>query len=140
MILSARKPRILTSGIIALGVIFGAAFLAIALYAIAEVHSMAGELARVDSRLGTLSTMNQKLDELQNVSGKLSTMKLQLSRTNSSLQDTNRLLARTNAKIDATNANLSSTEKSIVSLSSIRGDIHEMSRKISGSFLFRGVK
>ena len=140
MILSARKPSSLTSGILVAAGVLTLLFLAIALYAIAEVRFMADDLARVDSRLGALSTMDRKLDELQGVSNKLTTMKRQLDITNGSLHDTNRLLSRTNAKLDSTNAKLRTTENSIRSLSSIRGDIHEMSRKISGSFLFRGVK
>lgn len=105
-------------------------FVAAALYALIQLQIMVGDIERLDARLQTLSVMSRQFDE-----------------TNRSLRLTNNLLAETNAKLEATNNKLNSTNASlrqtrsdIKALSSIRGDIHEMAHKLSGSFLFRGVK
>lgn len=104
--------------------------IAAAIYILVQLQIMIGDLKRVDSRLQTLSVMSRQFED-----------------TNRSLTLTNALLAETNAKIDATNKKLNATNDSLrgthadlKALAGIRGDIHEMAHKLSGSFLFRGVK
>ena len=113
---------------------------ALGVYAVGQLQSMAANLQRVESRLSALQAVDRKLDGLQEISAALGTMRRQLRETNTSLVKTNGLLVTTNSKLAATNSKLNATEGDVRSLSSIRGDIHEMSRKISGSFLFRGVR
>lgn len=94
-----------------------------AVYALMQLQTMIADIKRVDARLQTLSVVSRQLEE-----------------TNRSLRLTNLLLAETNAKLDATNSKLNRTNADIKTLTTIRSDIHEMAHKLSGSFLFRGVK
>jgi uncharacterized protein HemX len=114
-------------------VLFCLFFASLALYAVGQLRGMAGDLQAVDLRLSTLESMNRKLDRLGTVTATLKTMQQQLAETNGSLGRTNRLL-------HATNGSITRMQTDIRTLSSIRGDIHEMVHKISGSFLFRNVK
>ena len=74
-------------------------------------------------------------------------MRDQLAATDRSLDSTNLLLQRTNAKLDATNritgdmaVSLKGMRSDIHALDGMRSDIHDMAHKLSGSFLFRGVR
>jgi hypothetical protein len=107
----------------------------------------AADVHRMDDRLATLDTMNRKLDRLANVEGGLGAMRGQLGTTVA-------LLRRTNALLDTTSSNLtgagpairrvaqttSAMAADLRSLDGMRADIHQMSHKLEGSFLFRGVK
>jgi DNA repair ATPase RecN len=111
-------------------------------YALREMHAMSADLSRANARLTALDEMNRKLDRLADMDTKLDGLKgmtahlasvdVKLSQTNSELAVTNQQLLRTNAGVSAMRAQ-------IVKLASIRSDIHMMSHKIAGSFLFRAV-
>jgi len=78
-----------------------------------ELHSMDTGLRSLSTRLDALEQMNQKLSE------------------------TNRLLQTTNANLRTMVGASSAADKK---LGEMRADLSVMSHKISGSFLFRGVK
>ena len=78
-----------------------------------ELHSMDAGLHNLSARLDALEQMNEKLSE------------------------TNRLLQTTNANLRTMVSASSAADKK---LGAMRADLAVMSHKISGSFLFRGVK
>lgn len=82
-------------------------------YALSVLHSMGVQLGRVSARLDTLQQMNEKLGQ------------------------TNRLLMSTNASL-RTMVGTSTIANG--KLGSMQADLAVMSHKLSGSFLFRGVK
>jgi len=84
-----------------------------AVYALSVLHSMDVELGRVSARLDSLTQVNDKLGQ------------------------TNRLLQTTNASLlTMIEASTTANKK----LGAMQADLSVMSHKISGSFLFRGVK
>jgi uncharacterized protein YoxC len=89
------------------------ALLFAAIYALRVLHSMDVELGRVSARLDSLTQVNDKLGQ------------------------TNHLLQTTNASLlTMIGASTTANKK----LGAMQADLSVMSHKISGSFLFRGVK
>jgi hypothetical protein len=82
-------------------------------YALSVLHSMDVDLGRVSARLDTLAQVNDKLGQ------------------------TNRLLQTTNASLRTMIGASTIANKR---LGVMQSDIAVMSHKLSGSFLFRGVK
>lgn len=134
------RPRRLASAAAGIAVLVVAGFVVLALYAVHELQGMAVDLQRVSSQLSILESMNRKLAPLEAMSTNLTTMQSELRAMRRSLRNTNSALGETNALLMQTNAKLAVTEADIRALGSIRSDIHLMAHKISGSFLFRGVK
>ena len=97
------------------------------------IGKLAGDIARMSADLGGVSTSLQQvstqLQELHRVDARLSQM-------NGKLSQTNRLLGQTNANLTIM---VAESKTATSRLDQMDGDIAIMSRKISGSFLFRGV-
>jgi len=108
-----------------------------ALHALAQLDAMAATLARVSGDLQTLHGMNAKLDRLDGMARTLQRMDAKLSVTNSSLVVANRQLGVMQSEAVASGQALQQMRTALVGM---RGDIRTMSHKISGSFLFRGVR
>lgn len=108
-----------------------------ALHALAQLDAMAATLARVSGDLQTLHTMNGKLDRLDGMAATLRRMDAKLSVTNGSLVIANRQLGIMRSEAIASGRALTRMQ---AALAGMRGDIRTMSHKISGSFLFRGVR
>ena len=117
------------------GLLVLAAFLIVHVFG--QLNTMSSDLDQVRSSLANLTTMNLKLD-------KLSSMSQVLRQVDQELTVTNRLLATSNKRLAGMSADSRSAGISMAgmahTLSLMRGDIHLMSRKLSGSFLFRSVK
>jgi septal ring factor EnvC (AmiA/AmiB activator) len=104
-----------------------ALLVAAAVSVMAELRSMDASLARVSTRVDALERMDAKLSETNRL----------LATTNTSLRAMLRASGTANARLASTNAQLASTN---AQLASMKSDIAVMSHKISGSFLFRGVR
>jgi hypothetical protein len=112
------------------------------------------DLHSVSQRMDALPEMNRKLDRLEGVASSLGSVRAELHGAVALLTATNRTLDATNLKLDATNGKLDATNRSIgamahslermqsqlAKLDGMRTDIHTMTHKVSGSFLFRAVK
>lgn len=109
----------------------------VALHVIAQLDAMSSSLAHVSSSLDTLKTMNQKLDKLDAMSVTLHQMNQKLFVTNASLTLANQKLS--SMVTDSRTAG-NSLDVMRRTLTSMEKNIRVMSRKISGSFLFRSVK
>ena len=117
---------------VACAVLIGAVIAGIV--AFRELSSMAKNLDDTTAKMNVVATnierVSKQMETLQRVNGQLSSMNGKLSRTNS-------LLLRTNSSLDKMVAEAQSADER---LARMEGDISVMSHKISGSFLFRGVK
>lgn len=109
----------------------------VCMHVVGQLDAMSSDLNQVRSGLQNLTAMNQKLD-------RLSGMSLSLHQVDQHLTTTNRLLTTADAKLASMSSGSRAAGMSLADmarmLSSMRGDIHIMSRKLSGSFLFRSVK
>jgi hypothetical protein len=115
-------------------------FLAIALvtaHALARLDAMSNTLTQVSANLQTLQGMNRKLDTLSEMSVTLRKMNGKLLATNQALTVANAQLS--SMRRDSGKAGVSLDRMNNV-LNAMRADIHVMSHKITGSFLFRSVK
>jgi uncharacterized protein YoxC len=125
-IAGARHPNLpayLAGGVAAL---FAVAFLGLMIYGVSLERSMAGDLTRLDGRLATLQEVDKQLAPLKTAA--------------SSLSQANALLKSTNAKLDQTQQTMLEMKSELGSVTSMRNDVHNMTHKVSHSFLFRGVK
>ena len=122
-----------------LGIVVTAFVLAalVTMHVVGRLDAMSTSLNQVRSGLENLSTMNQKLDRLSGMSRALRQVDDELTVTNRLLVGSNQQQARMSADSRAAGASLSGMRHT---LSVMREDIHVMSRKLSGSFLFRSVK
>ncbi len=118
------------------------AILAIAatLRALHDLETMDVEVQRMDGRLGSLDEMDKKLGRLDEMAGNLRSMRAQL-------REANALLVRADEKLDGATGSIRSmvttmrqADRHLAAVDGMRADIHEMSHKLAGSFLFRGVK
>jgi hypothetical protein len=131
---------LLAAGIVAFA-IFGA------VRAIGDLETMQADVHRMNDRLGALDAMNRKLGQLNTMSHNLDSMRRRLDLTIGQLRQTNGLLVSTNVKLDVANGSMKDMvgtmlvmNRHLQSVDAMRADIHEMAHKLSGSFLFRGVK
>lgn len=119
------------------GIILVIVLALVGVHVVAQLDSMAANLTRVNDSLGTLKTMNRKLDMLSGVSATLHQM-------NEKLSVTNTYLATATQRLSSMASDSKSAGSSLVgmrrALAQMQGDIHSMSHKISGSFLFRSIK
>jgi uncharacterized membrane protein len=101
--------------------------------------------------LGALRSMSATLSDVSAKMAHLESMDTKLTETNRALATTNFHLARTDRQSIRAGEQLASMERTMgrmaaltasmrTELRAMGGDIHLMSHKISGSFLFRGVK
>jgi hypothetical protein len=134
-----------------ISVVLAAAFVAVvavsAQIGLRYLAAATDDLRRMDARLSTLDTMNHKLDRLASVEAGLGAMRGQLGTTVGLLRRTNTLLDETRTDLKGTGPAIrqvarttSAMAASLRSVDAMRADIHEMSHKLDGSFLFRGVK
>ena len=100
---------------------------AFAWYAMAQVRAMEGQMAAM---AGQLHEMDAQL-------GHVAVGLRSLDRMDRKLSETNRLLLTTNASLVTM---IRASDAANAQLRSMRSDLAVMSHKISGSFLFRGVK
>ncbi|MEA2688852.1 MAG: hypothetical protein QOD51_1459 [Candidatus Eremiobacteraeota bacterium] len=160
-----RRERSLALSGMVLAALLAVVLAAATVDALVHLHMMTDQLGSVGQRLRALDDMSGKLDRLgpmqttlERVDGRLVAVQGALGRTNRTLDATNTQLAATNARLDAalvrlrtTDARLGDMDRSLRGMSgemrlldrdlgSMRGDIHTMAHKLSGSFLFRGVK
>jgi predicted PurR-regulated permease PerM len=119
------------------GIIIVVALALVGVRVVAQLDSMAANLARVNDSLGTLKTMNRKLDMLNGVS-------VTLHQMNDKLSVTNTYLALATQRLSSMANDSKTAGSSLVGMRStlahMQADIHTMSHKISGSFLFRSIK
>ena len=101
------------AAILLAALVAGITLLLAGVYTLVELRAMDKQLQSVSARLVALEQMNDKLSE------------------------TNRLLQTTNVSLRSMIAASTSANKK---LGAMRADLATMSHKISGSFLFRGVK
>lgn len=107
---------------LACAVLIGVA--AVGIVTFRELTSVSGDLERVSSDMDTVA------GNIKQVSREMSTM-------NGKLSKTNELLLRTNASLGTMVAQARTSD---AKLARMEDDLSVMSHKISGSFLFRGVK
>jgi hypothetical protein len=104
---------------------------------IVQLDQVSSELVHVSASLDTLNAMNRKLDKLDGMGETLTHM-------NSQLEVANRSLTIANSRLEAMSGDSHYASDSLKqmtgSLAQMEADLHLMSRKISGSFLFRSVK
>ena len=100
------------AAILLAALVAGITLLLAGVYTLVELRAMDKQLQSVSARLVALEQMNDKLSE------------------------TNRLLQTTNVSLRSMIAASTSANKKLA----MRADLATMSHKISGSFLFRGVK
>jgi septal ring factor EnvC (AmiA/AmiB activator) len=116
-----------------------------------NLHMMNQTLGSVATRMTALDPMSRKLDRLAGMQGQLSTLDRHLREMNATMQSMDAKLSATNARLASTQQHLGSMDAKLAlmttemkmldrDLASMRGDIHTMAHKISGSFLFRAVK
>jgi hypothetical protein len=139
---------------LALALVIGVSITIGAMHALQALDSMQADVHHMDTRLATLDSMDRKLDGLAGMSGTLNGLHgefdlttRQLLIANAELRVANRKLDTTNGKLGLTTASigrmsgsLSKMQGDLSSLGEMRADIHTMVHKISGSFLFKGVK
>jgi hypothetical protein len=112
-----------------------------AMRAVDSLESMQADIHTMDDRLATLD------NSLNGLHGQLGMTTGQLLDTNATLRLTNRKLALADREFDATTTSIGrmsgtmlAMEGELKSIAAMRGDIHTAVHKISGSFLFKGVK
>jgi methyl-accepting chemotaxis protein len=118
-----------------------------AVRAIGDLESMAADVHRMSDRLQTLDAMNLKLGQLNTMSSNLASMQARLDLTVGQLKHANDLLVTTNGKLDVANNEIKdmvgttrAMSHQLQSIGAMRADMDELTHKLSGSFLFRGVK
>jgi methyl-accepting chemotaxis protein len=118
-----------------------------AVRAIGDLEAMAADVHRMSDRLQTLDAMNAKLGQLNTMSSNLSSMQARLDLTVGQLKQANALLITTNGKLDVANNEIKdmvgttrAMSRQLQSVGAMRADMDELTHKLSGSFLFRGVK
>jgi len=117
------------------------AFASLALYfggrALSDLDAMQADMNRISERLGTLEAMNRQVgtavDQLERANA-------QLVATNQTLDHANSEFNRTNATLSGMSADLGAMARGMQSIDRMRSNIDMLTRKIGGSFLFRGVK
>ncbi len=123
------------------GVVFGIVLIItltlVGIHVVAQLDSMASNLVHVNTSLGTLKTMNRKLDMLSGMSVTLHQMNDKLSVTNEALATANQRLSSMATDSKMAGSALAGMRRA---LGEMQGDIHVMSHKISRSFLFRSIK
>lgn len=119
------------------GIILVIALALVGVHVVAQLDSMASNLVRVNATLGTLKTMNRKLDMLKGMSATLHQMSDKLSITNASLVTANQRLSAMANDSKTAGSSLTGMRRT---LDQMQTDIHVMSHKISRSFLFRSIK
>jgi uncharacterized protein YoxC len=124
-------------GATVLGILIALAIGFVTVHIINQLDSMSANLTRVSSSLETLKSMNQKLDMLSGMSLTLHQMDEKLSITNGALAVANTKLSSMAQESLKAGSSLNSMSRT---LAGMQGDIRIMSKKISGSFLFRSVK
>jgi chromosome segregation ATPase len=118
-----------------------------AVRAIGDLEAMGADVHRMSDRLQTLDAMNLKLGQLNTMSSNLSSMQKRLDLTVGQLEQANALLVTTNGKLDVANNEIKdmvgttrAMSYQLQSVGAMRADMDELTHKLSGSFLFRGVK
>jgi predicted PurR-regulated permease PerM len=119
------------------GIILVIALVVGGVHVVAQLDSMASNLTRVNSSLATLKTMNRKLDMLSGMSTTLHQMNDKLSVTNAYLATATQRLSSMASDSKSAGSSLTGMRRT---LGQMQTDIHEMSHKISRSFLFRSIK
>ena len=128
------QSRTLLAILIAVGclILVAAGFAGVA--AFGELASMSRNLSETTAKMDVVATNIERVSkEMQT----LDRVDRQLSAMNGKLSKTNDLLLRTNTSLDTMVAESKAAD---AKLARMEGDISVMSHKISGSFLFRGVK
>jgi methyl-accepting chemotaxis protein len=118
-----------------------------AVRAIGDLETMQADIHHMNDRLAVLEAMNGKLGQLNTMSNNLDSMRQRLDLTIGQLRQANDLLVTTNGKLDVANGSMKTMvgtmrgmSRQLQSVADMRADIHDMDHKLSGSFLFRGVK
>lgn len=99
-----------------------------------ELASMSRNLDETTAKMDVVATNIERVSKQMQT---LDRVDRQLLAMNGKLSKTNDLLLRTNASLDTMVAESKAAD---AKLARMEGDISVMSHKISGSFLFRGVK
>ena len=133
----ATRQRSFFLAVLALAVAVSILAALVTMHVVGQLDVMSSDLNQVRDGLENLTTMNQKLDRLDHVSRVLHQMDEDLTVTNRLLMTADDRLAHMSTDSGAAGRSLAAMKGT---LSSMRGDIHIMSRKLSGSFLFRSVK
>ena len=119
------------------GIILVIALALAGVHVVTQLDSMASNLVHVNASLETLKTMNRKLDMLSGMSVTLHRMNDKLSITNAALATANQQLSSMARDSKTAGTSLTGMRRT---LAQMQTDIHEMSHKISRSFLFRFIK
>ncbi|HET9343473.1 MAG TPA: hypothetical protein VFO25_11230 [Candidatus Eremiobacteraceae bacterium] len=99
-----------------------------------ELASMSRNLDETTAKMDVVATNIERVSKQMQT---LDRVDRQLAAMNGKLSKTNDLLLRTNASLDTMVAESKAAD---AKLARMAGDLSVMSHKISGSFLFRGVK
>ena len=119
---------------VAIACAFVAALAIAAVVTFRELSAVSSNLDRMSANMDVVATnikqVSQEMSAIHRVDRQLSAM-------NGKLSETNALLLKTNNSL---NTMVAQARMSDAKLEKMKGDISVMSHKISGSFLFRGVK
>lgn len=104
---------------------------------IVTFRELASVSANLDRMSANMDVVAANIKDVSKEMGALQRVDRQLSAMNGKLSQTNGLLLKTNASLDTM---VGQARSSDAKLARMEDDISVMSHKISGSFLFRGVK